>query len=76
VGPNVSLGKGCRVENATVKKQFDSNKSHIKKCYFNAMIGNHARLMEFYQCKHWRLFSVRVRLNLLIKIPINYFIEI
>jgi glucose-1-phosphate thymidylyltransferase len=55
VGPNVSLGKGCRVENATVKK-FLIQTIQLKKCDFNnAMIGNHARLMEFYQCKHWRL---------------------
>jgi glucose-1-phosphate thymidylyltransferase len=31
VGPNVSLGKGCRVENAT-QKQFNTNKFTYKKC--------------------------------------------
>ena len=44
VGPNVSLGKGCRVENATVKNSLIQTNSHIKNASLdNAMIGNHAR---------------------------------
>lgn len=44
VGPNVSLGKGCRVENATLKNSLIQTNSHIKNASLdNAMIGNHAR---------------------------------
>jgi glucose-1-phosphate thymidylyltransferase len=43
VGPNVSLGHGCRVENATIKNSLIQNESKIKNCNLdNAMIGSHA----------------------------------
>ena len=44
VGPNVSLGKGCRVENASIKNSLIQTNSFIKNATLdNAMIGNHAR---------------------------------
>lgn len=43
VGPNVSLGKGCHVQNSTIKNSLVQNHSHIKNANLdNAMIGNHA----------------------------------
>jgi glucose-1-phosphate thymidylyltransferase len=43
VGPNVSLGKGCHVVNATIKNSLIQTHSHIKNASLdNAMIGNHA----------------------------------
>jgi glucose-1-phosphate thymidylyltransferase len=42
VGPNVSLGKGCHVTNATIKNSLIQTHSHIKNAKLNnAMIGNH-----------------------------------
>jgi glucose-1-phosphate thymidylyltransferase len=44
VGPNVSLGKGCHVQNSTIKNSLVQTHSHIKNANLdNAMIGNHAR---------------------------------
>jgi glucose-1-phosphate thymidylyltransferase len=43
VGPNVSLGKGCHVQNSTIKNSLVQTHSHIKNANLdNAMIGNHA----------------------------------
>lgn len=43
VGPNVSLGSGCHVQNSTVKNSLIQNHSHIKNAALNnAMIGSHA----------------------------------
>ena len=43
VGPNVSLGKGCHVQNTTIKNSLVQNNSHIKNANLdNAMIGSHA----------------------------------
>jgi glucose-1-phosphate thymidylyltransferase len=43
VGPNVSLGKGCTVENATIKNSLVQNQSTIKNANLdNAMIGSFA----------------------------------
>jgi glucose-1-phosphate thymidylyltransferase len=43
VGPNVSLGNGCLVENATLKNSLVQNHSTIKNATLdNAMIGSHA----------------------------------
>ncbi|GEM55598.1 nucleotidyltransferase [Flavobacterium branchiophilum NBRC 15030 = ATCC 35035] len=43
VGPNVSLGKGCHVVEATIKNSLIQNHAHIKNAHLdNAMIGNHA----------------------------------
>jgi len=43
VGPNVSLGKGCTVENATIKNSLVQNQSVIKNANLdNAMIGSFA----------------------------------
>ena len=43
VGPNVSLGKGCTVENATIKNSLIQNQSTIKNANLdNAMIGSFA----------------------------------
>ena len=43
VGPNVSLGDGCHVQNASIKNSLVQNHSHIKNATLdNAMIGNHA----------------------------------
>ncbi|RTY95950.1 sugar phosphate nucleotidyltransferase [Flavobacterium sp. GT3R68] len=43
VGPNVSLGKGCHVQNSTIKNSLVQNHSNIKNANLdNAMIGNHA----------------------------------
>ena len=43
VGPNVSLGKGCHVQNSTIKNSLVQNHSHIKNANLdNAMIGSHA----------------------------------
>jgi glucose-1-phosphate thymidylyltransferase len=43
VGPNVSLGDGCHVINATIKNSLIQTHSHIKNANLdNAMIGNHA----------------------------------
>jgi glucose-1-phosphate thymidylyltransferase len=42
VGPNVSLGDGCHVQNAQIKNSLIQNHSHIKNAHLdNAMIGNH-----------------------------------
>ena len=42
VGPNVSLGDGCHVENAMIKNSLVQNHSHLKNAHLdNAMIGNH-----------------------------------
>ena len=43
VGPNVSLGDGCHVQNSTIKNSLVQTHSHIKNANLdNAMIGNHA----------------------------------
>lgn len=43
VGPNVSLGKGCHIQNSTIKNSLVQNHAHIKNANLdNAMIGNHA----------------------------------
>ena len=43
VGPNVSLGKGCHVQNTTIKNSLVQTNAHIKNAQLdNAMIGNHA----------------------------------
>jgi glucose-1-phosphate thymidylyltransferase len=43
VGPNVSLGDGCHVINATIKNSLIQTHAHIKNANLdNAMIGNHA----------------------------------
>ena len=43
VGPNVSLGDSCHVENSTIKNSLVQTHSHIKNANLdNAMIGNHA----------------------------------
>ena len=43
VGPNVSLGKGCTVENATIKNSLVQNQSTVKNANLdNAMIGSFA----------------------------------
>ena len=43
VGPNVSLGDGCHVQNSTIKNSLVQNHSHIKNASLdNAMIGSHA----------------------------------
>ncbi len=43
VGPNVSLGKGCHVENSTIKNSLIQTHAHLKNANLNnAMIGNHA----------------------------------
>ena len=43
VGPNVSLGKGCHVQNTTIKNSLVQTHAHIKNAQLdNAMIGNHA----------------------------------
>jgi glucose-1-phosphate thymidylyltransferase len=43
VGPNVSLGDGCQVENSTIKNSLVQTHSQIKNANLdNAMIGNHA----------------------------------
>jgi glucose-1-phosphate thymidylyltransferase len=42
VGPNVSLGDGCQVQNSEIKNSLVQNHSHIKNAQLdNAMIGNH-----------------------------------
>ena len=42
VGPNVSLGDGCHVQNSQIKNSLVQNNSHIKNAQLdNAMIGNH-----------------------------------
>ncbi len=42
VGPNVSLGDGCHVQNSTIKNSLIQTHSHIKNANLdNAMIGNH-----------------------------------
>jgi glucose-1-phosphate thymidylyltransferase len=42
VGPNVSLGTGCKIENATIKNSLVQNLTHIKNATIdNAMIGSH-----------------------------------
>ena len=42
VGPNVSLGDGCHVQNSEIKNSLVQNHSHIKNAQLdNAMIGNH-----------------------------------
>ncbi|HEU4496825.1 MAG TPA: sugar phosphate nucleotidyltransferase [Flavobacterium sp.] len=44
VGPNVSLGNGCHVQDATIKNSLVQNHSHIKNADLdNAMIGSHAK---------------------------------
>ena len=43
VGPNVSLGNACHVQNSTVKNSLIQTHAHIKNAKLdNAMIGNHA----------------------------------
>lgn len=43
VGPNVSLGDGCHVQNSVIKNSLIQRHSHIKNARLNnAMIGNHA----------------------------------
>jgi glucose-1-phosphate thymidylyltransferase len=43
VGPNVSLGDGCHVQNSVIKNSLIQTHSHIKNAALdNAMIGNHA----------------------------------
>jgi glucose-1-phosphate thymidylyltransferase len=43
VGPNVSLGDGCHVQNSTIQNSLIQTHSHIKNANLNnAMIGNHA----------------------------------
>lgn len=43
VGPNVSLGKGCHVQNSSIKNSLIQTHAHIKNANLdNAMIGNHA----------------------------------
>lgn len=43
VGPNVSLGKGCHIQNSTIKNSLIQTHAHIKNANLdNAMIGNHA----------------------------------
>jgi len=43
VGPNVSLGNGCHVQNSTIKNSLVQTHAHIKNANLdNAMIGNHA----------------------------------
>lgn len=43
VGPNVSLGDGCHVENSIIKNSLIQTHSHIKNAQLdNGMIGNHA----------------------------------
>jgi glucose-1-phosphate thymidylyltransferase len=43
VGPNVSLGNGCHVQNSTIKNSLVQTNAHIKNANLdNAMIGNHA----------------------------------
>ena len=43
VGPNVSLGKGCHVQNSSITNSLIQNHSHIKNANLdNAMIGSHA----------------------------------
>lgn len=43
IGPNVSLGDGCHVENSTIMNSLIQTHSHIKNANLdNAMIGNHA----------------------------------
>lgn len=42
VGPNVSLGDGCHVQNSTIKNSLIQTHTHIKNADLdNAMIGNH-----------------------------------
>ena len=44
VGPNVSLGDGCTVENSTIKNSLIQTNASIKNANLdNAMIGNHAK---------------------------------
>jgi glucose-1-phosphate thymidylyltransferase len=43
VGPNVSLGKGCHVQDSTITNSLIQDHSHIKNANLdNAMIGSHA----------------------------------
>jgi len=43
VGPNVSLGDGCHVQNSLIQNSLIQTHSHIKNANLdNAMIGNHA----------------------------------
>ena len=43
VGPNVSLGNGCHIQNSTIQNSLIQTHSHIKNANLdNAMIGNHA----------------------------------
>jgi len=42
IGPNVSLGDGCHVQNSTIKNSLIQTHAHIKNANLdNAMIGNH-----------------------------------
>ncbi len=44
IGPNVSIGNGTKIENATIKNSLIQNFSEIKNAKLdNAMIGNHAK---------------------------------
>ncbi len=43
VGPNVSLGEGCHVQNSSIKNSLVQTHAQIKNAHLdNAMIGNHA----------------------------------
>jgi glucose-1-phosphate thymidylyltransferase len=43
VGPNVSIGKGCSIENTTIKNSLIQNHSKIRNANLdNAMVGSHA----------------------------------
>lgn len=42
IGPNVSIGNNCKIENATIKDSLIQTHTTIKNAYLeNAMIGNH-----------------------------------
>lgn len=44
IGPNVSIGKGCKITDSTIKNSLIQNESEIKNANLNhAMIGNHAK---------------------------------
>lgn len=44
IGPNVSIGSGCKISNSTIKNSLVQNESEIKNANLDyAMIGNHAR---------------------------------
>lgn len=44
IGPNVSLGSGCHINDSTIKNSLIQTHAHIKNASLdNAMIGNHAQ---------------------------------